>query len=124
MAREVLDRRIEVLVPPVVLHRVVVKAEGIHGLLRPRLIGDARKSRRPLETVRRDARVVNGKTELPMDSQQLVECRGRATTPAALGRDAKPRGEAAGDVDATHGPVDAIGVMNEAKIELGLRTQA
>jgi hypothetical protein len=60
VACQVLDRRIEVPVPAVVLDGVVPETEGVHGLLDPVLIGNAREAGGPLESPPRPARPLDG----------------------------------------------------------------
>ena len=60
VARQVLDRRIEVPVPAVVLDGVVPEAEGVHGLLDPVPLGNAREPGGPLEPSPRPACRLDG----------------------------------------------------------------
>ena len=123
VARQVLDRRIEVPVPAVVLDGVVAEAEGVHGLLDPVLLGNAREAGRPLEPSPRPARLLDGGADGGVDTQEVGDGGGRAPAPAALGGDPERGHEAVGHLHATARALDAVGVVKQAQVELGLGAQ-
>src|SRR6185503_17392561 len=96
VACQVLDRRIEVPVPAVVLDGVVPETEGVHGLLDPVLIGNAREAGGPLESPPRPARPLDGGGDGGVNAQEVGDGGGRAPAPAALGGDPEPGHEAVG----------------------------
>jgi hypothetical protein len=78
VARQLLDGQVEVPVPPVVLDRVVVEAEGVHGLIDPVLAGDALEAVRPGEDEARVAGQVPYRATGPnVGGDQLRELGGR-----------------------------------------------
>ncbi len=124
VARQVLHRRIEVAVPAVVLDGVVPEAEGVHGLLDPVLVGDAGKTGGPLEPPPRPARLLDGGADGGVDAQKVGDGGGRPPAPAALGGDPELGHEAVGHLDAAARALDAVGVVEQAQVELGLGAQA
>src|SRR5215831_16457813 len=123
VASEILDRRVEVPVPPVVLDRVVPEAEGVHGLAGPILVRDPLEALRPLKTAAGAPRLLDRGTQRPVDAQELWDGGGERSSPAAHGGDAEAAYEAAGDLHTTERPVDTAGVMDQAQVELRLGTQ-
>src|SRR5262247_3330145 len=123
VAGQILDRRVEVPIPPVVLDRVVPEAEGVHGLPSPILVRDSLEARRPLKPAACVPRLLDRGAQRSMDPQELWDGGGRASAPAALGGDAKAAYEAAGDLHATERPIDTAGVVDQAQVELSLGTQ-
>ncbi len=124
VARQVLDRRIEVPVPAVVLDGVVPEAEGVHGLLDPVLLGNAREAGGPLEAPPRPARRLDGGADGGVDAQKIRDGGGRPPAPAALGGDPESGHEAVGRLDAAARALDAVGVVQQTQVELGLGAQA
>ena len=125
VARELLDRQVEVAVPPVVLDGVVVEPEGVHGLRDPLLVRDAGEALRPRECVARGGgRVSNGATGLDVGGDQRRELGRWKPAPAARRRHAELAGESVsvrGD-----GPERLVGSarLEEAEVELCLGRQA
>ena len=124
MARQILDRGVEVPVPAVVLHGVVAEPEGVDGLLHPVLVREAREAGGPPEARPRDAGMQDGRARGGMNAQEIRNGGGRPPAPAAFRGHAEARHEAARHLDAAPRALHAVRVVHHAQVELRLRAQA
>ena len=126
VAGQILDGRVEVAVPAVVLDGVVPEAEGVDGLQGPVLVGHALRSRRATRTAAaaRAARCDRG-ADGAVDAQQLGDGGGRPPAPAALGGDAEAGDEARGRRSMRRRVPSTPSVWwTRPEVELGLGAQA
>ena len=114
---ELLDRRVEVAVPAVLLDVVVRRAERVDLLGGPRLVGDPCPARRPGERAR-PRRRLDRRRDVAVQLDQRLDVLRSVATPPAVGRHAELVDEALGGDDAGGGPGDAVGRVDQAEVEV------